>query len=43
VVVRSDDVDGNRVSGHAELGGRAHRFVADFSDDGEVVNCTVEP
>lgn len=43
MVVRSDDVDGNQVSGTAEAGGRAYRFAAHFTDAGEVVECTVEP
>jgi hypothetical protein len=43
VVVRSDDVDGNRVTGVAHAAGGEHRFVADFTDDGEVVDCRLLP
>jgi len=42
VVVRSDDVVGNEISGMAWLpdgGGQQHRFVALFTDDGDVIDC----
>jgi hypothetical protein len=42
---RSDDVEGNEVSGAAWLpdgGGQQHRFIALFTDDGDVLSCTVE-
>jgi hypothetical protein len=45
VVVRSDDVEGNEVSGttwRADGGGEEHHFVALFTDDGEVVDCSLE-
>jgi len=40
VVVRSDDVDGNEVTGVAwpSAGGDEHRFTAVFTDDGEVTD-----
>ena len=45
VVVRSDDVEGNEVGGAAwpaEGDGEEHRFVALFTDDGEVTECRLE-
>jgi hypothetical protein len=46
VVVRSDDVDGNQVSGATWPlggGGHEHPYVALFTDDGEVIGCTIGP
>jgi hypothetical protein len=44
VVVRSDDIEGNEVGGSAwpSGGGQEHRFTVRFTDDGHVVDCTVE-
>ncbi|HWG72470.1 MAG TPA: hypothetical protein VG184_00270 [Acidimicrobiales bacterium] len=46
VAVRSDDVEGNQVSGAAWLpssGAQEHPFVAVFTDDGDVTDCAVSP
>jgi len=45
VVVRSDDVNGNEVTGAAwplDESRQVHGYVALFTDDGEVINCTLE-
>lgn len=41
-VVRSDDVEGNQVRGVASTAGGERRFTAEFTDDGEVIACSVE-
>ena len=43
IVVRSDDVDGNDVSGVVARGATEQRFAARFTDDGEVVECQLDP
>jgi hypothetical protein len=43
VLVRSDDVVGNEVSGEARpASGEPRRFLATFDDDGELLACELE-
>lgn len=43
IVVRSDDVDGNDVRGAVAQGATEQRFAARFTDDGEVLECRLDP
>lgn len=43
IVVRSDDVDGNDVRGVVAHGEAEHRFAARFTDEGEVLDCVLDP
>ena len=42
IVVRSDDVDGNEVSGVVTTSVGEHAYRVRFTDSGEVVTCAVD-